>query len=109
MNFMPYGWYYESLNSRSPAWTGVNEFWEFGVANRGWGLKLTPCGIEDVEIADVVQLFNGVRYYHTLIITSIEFINGEKTLYVSAHDNAAFDKPLLSYGFSGLRFAKTSD
>ena len=25
----PFGWYYRSVTDRAPAWTGVNEFYEF--------------------------------------------------------------------------------
>ena len=33
MNYNINGWYFNSLNSRSPAWSGVDEFWDFSVKN----------------------------------------------------------------------------
>lgn len=105
MNYLLDGWYYVGINRRAPAWTGVNEFWNFGVKNDGVGLKIRECNASDAEVCDVVQLSNGVKFYHTVIITSIagEGLNGIR---VAAHDNAAFDKPLLSYGAMALRFGK---
>ena len=104
MNYSLNGWFYQNLNSRSPSWTGVNEFWNFGTENEGIGLKISPCDIKDLEICDVIQLFNGERFFHTLIVTDIK--DGE--ILVAAHDNPAFDTPLLSYGFSNLRCGKVS-
>ena len=40
MRYYKYGWYYSSLNNRAPAWTGVNEFWNFAVNNRGVGVQI---------------------------------------------------------------------
>ncbi len=40
MNFYKYGWFYNSLNSRAPAWTGVDELFDFGVNNKSAGVRL---------------------------------------------------------------------
>ena len=104
MNFDRYGWYYLSLNNRAPAWSGVNEFWNFGTLNNGVGLKLTECELNDLEVGDIIQLFNGERYYHNLFVTSVN--NGIR---VSAHDNPAFDVPLSRYYFRSFRCAKVGD
>ena len=106
MNYLPNGWYYNSLSSRSPAWTGVDEFWNFGVSNKSVGLKLVECDINGLEIADIVQLGNDNDYYHTLIVTKIEQ-GVDKRIFVSAHDYAAYNVPLQSYSFNQIRFAKT--
>lgn len=104
MNFDRYGWYYLSLNNRAPAWSGVNEFWNFGTSNTGVGLKLTECDLSDLEVGDIIQLYNGERYYHNLFVTNVD--NGIR---VSAHDNPVFNTPLDSYYFRSLRCAKVSD
>lgn len=101
------GWYYMSLSDRAPAWTGVEEFWNYGVKNnKTSGFILAECDKSEAEIGDVVQLFNGERYYHTVIITRVERSDGENRLFVAAHDNAAFDKPLYTYGAYSYRYAK---
>lgn len=103
MNYDRYGWFYVSLYNRSPAWTGVNEFWNFGTMNKGAGLKLTPCNLNDLRAGDIIQLFNGQRYYHNLLVNSVS--NGIK---VSAHDNSAFNVPLSTYYYQDLRCALVS-
>lgn len=103
MNYKEYGWYYNSLYDRAPAWTGVNEFWNFGTKNTGLGLKLTPCDIQDLLVGDVIQLFNGERYYHNLLVTSLNNV-----IRVSAHDYNAFNIPLSNYYYQDLRCAHVS-
>ena len=107
MNYLPDGWYYVNLNRRAPAWTGVNEFWDFGVKNDGVGLKIRGCGVLELQVGDVAQLYNGVKFYHTLIITEVG--NGVPDVKVAAHDNPAFNKPVLSYGANSIRFGKVFD
>lgn len=109
MNYLKYGWYYTNLQSRAPAWTGVNEFWQFGTTNKSVGLKLAPVNQEETQVADIVQLSNGNVFYHTVLITKITKEYGVRKLFVAAHDNAAFDKPLESYGAAYLRFARPFD
>lgn len=101
MNFAKNGWYYLNLNNRSPAWTGVEEFWNFGIKNKGAGLKLTPRRINELEIADIIQLGNGNEFYHTLLVTEVK--NGK--IFVSAHTRNAFNVPLSDYAFITLRCA----
>ncbi len=104
MNYERYGWYYLSLNNRAPAWTGVNEFWDFGTSNKRVGLKLKECRLEELEVGDIIQLYNGQKYYHNLFVTSID--NGIR---VSAHDNPVYNVLLGRYNFVSLRCAKVSD
>lgn len=102
MNYNQNGWFYSSLNSRAPAWTGVNEFWNFAINNTSnYGVKLKTCNLNEVEIGDVIQLFNGVRYYHNLLVTDI---NGE--IKVTAHDTNVRNMPIRFYNYSGIRCGK---
>ena len=101
MNFNPNGWYYVNLNNRSPSWTGVNEFWNFGVQNTQKGVKFRPCTLEEVEIADIIQLYNGTRYYHTLLVTEVD--NGVK---VTAHTYNNYNAPLDRYNYISFRCGK---
>ena len=104
MSYLPLGWYYNSLNDRAPAWTGVNEFWNFGISNTGAGLKLKETSISYLKVGDIIQLYNGQRFYHTLLV-----VNVEKGIRVSAHDNNAFNIPLTSYYFTSYRSARVFD
>ena len=106
MNYSSLGWYYTNLNSRAPAWTGVNEFWNFGINNTGKGVRFDQCAINDLEIADFIQLYNGTRFYHNLLVTKVEKVLGSKVIYVSAHDFNAFNRPLSNYMFSSYRCGK---
>ena len=102
MNFTPvYGWYYLSLNRRSPSWSGVEFFYNFMTSNRDVG----PFGREVernlAEVGDVVQLADETGdFYHTLIISKIE--DGE--IFVTANTNDALDKPLSQYVYATDRF-----
>lgn len=104
MNFAKYGWYYSSLNDRAPAWTGVDEFWNFGIANTQVGFNLKESSLSSLRVGDIIQLYNGERFYHTLLVVSIE-----KGIRVSAHDNNSFNIPLTSYYFRSYRSAHVFD
>jgi len=105
MNYTRYGWFYRNLNDRAPAWSGVEEFWRFGVANRGEGVRLLPCDRLSLRPGDVVQLGNDDGFYHTLVVTRIVAAAPSPLLYVSAHDRAVFDAPLDGYTYSAARYA----
>ena len=102
MNYNLLGWYYTSLSNRAPAWTGVNEFWDFAVNNNGLGVRIKECSLNDVEIADVIQLYNGYRYYHNLLVTEVN--NG--IIKVTAHDNNVRNIPLYYYNYIDIRCGK---
>jgi len=103
-----FGWYYISSEDRAPAWSGVDELYNFLLgapdfvsANGGTG----PYGKEaesreEVMVGDVVQLRNAAgEYYHTLLITG--FDGGD--ILVSAHSNDALDRPLSTYPYFSVR------
>ena len=109
MNFTPtYGWYYISEEDRAPAWSGVDEFYDFIIgtpecseANGGEG----PYGAvatrrEQIEIGDVIQLANSEgEFYHTLIVSG--FDGGD--ILVCAHSDDALDRRLSTYNYASLR------
>ena len=109
MNYtMTFGWYYISPEERAPAWSGVDELYdfldgapEFVMENGGVGpFGRTATSREDIMLGDVVQLMNSAgEYYHTLIITGLE----EGEILVSAHTNDALDRPLSSYPYFSAR------
>lgn len=103
-----FGWYYISPSRRAPAWSGVDEFYDFFTgepefvrANGGLGPYATELRTDrTVELGDVIQLSNASgNFYHTLIVTGYD----SRGLLVSAHSDDALDRPLDSYPYYGLR------
>lgn len=108
MDFNKNGWFYSSPNFRSPSWTSVEEFWNYGKQNIN--LKLKKCTLSEVEIGDIIQFYNPNqnKYYHTIIITKIIQPICLKNIFVSSHDNNALNKSLLEYNIPEhlMRFGK---
>ena len=102
MNYTPtFGWYYRSLNDRSPSWTGVPYLYNFLVNN----LEAGPYGVEvsrsAIQPGDIVQLGNAEgRYYHTPIVVDVR--DGE--IFVAAHTFNAYMRRLSSYSYNRVRF-----
>lgn len=109
MNFTEdFGWYYIDPSDRAPAWSGVNEFYDFMTQNSSFVREnggIGPYGTEVrrrfAQIGDVVQLADAEGdYYHSLLISDID---GDE-IYVCAHTNDALDRKLSSYNYSAERF-----
>ena len=68
MNYTPtFGWYYVSMDDRSPSWSGVDYFYNFFVSNRAEGPFASDVSLDQTEIGDVIQLANNEEgFYHTL-------------------------------------------
>ena len=104
MNYTPtFGWYYVSLDDRSPSWTGVEYFYNFMTENADvgpFGKEATP---DEIEIGDVIQLGNNRDgFYHTLLVVGFE---GEDPL-VAAQTDDAYARPLSTYSYDFSRFIK---
>jgi len=108
MDFTPtFGWYYRSADDRAPAWSGVEQLYDFLTGSGDFADResVGPFAIEarnrqQVELGDVVQLADSEGdFYHTLLITGF---NGNEIL-VSANSDNALDRPLSSYPFASLR------
>lgn len=98
-----YGWYYISLDDRSPSWAGVRYFYDFITKNRSVG----PFGHEaeeaECESGDIIQLGKEEEgFYHTLLISDIR--DGE--IYVTAQTDDAVDRPLSTYNYDYKRFIR---
>lgn len=104
MNYTPtFGWYYISLNERSPSWTGVEFFYNFMVGNKGVGPFGRAVSIDELEIGDIIQLGkNGDGFYHTLIVVGFE---GDDPL-VAAQTNDVYMRPLSTYTYDFARYIK---
>ena len=99
------GWYYRSLNDRSAAWTGVDFFYRFLIANQagvgnGAGPFAEETDIARLQIGDFVQLGRATGdFYHTPVV--VGFSRGVPL--VAAHTNDAYGRALTSYSFERLR------
>ncbi|MBQ3235003.1 MAG: amidase domain-containing protein [Clostridia bacterium] len=96
------GWYYNSVSDRAPAWTGVNEFYNFLTKNDGLGPLAKTAKFSELEIGDFIQIERDNHYTHSLIVTKI--INGVPL--VSSHSFDRLNAPLSAYYYEGLRFIK---
>lgn len=101
MNFTPiYGWFYLSSNSRAPAWSGVEFFYNFMTANEDVGPYGEVRDISEAMIGDIIQLQNeNDVFYHTLVITKIE--DGE--IYICANSVDSLDRALSTYTYKSAR------
>ncbi len=109
MNYTPtFGWYYISPDDRAPAWTGVEELYNFLIgapdflsANGGSGpYGRNAMSARMIEVGDIVQLANEEGdFYHSLIISGFT----DNDILVCAQSNDALDRPLSSYNYTSLR------
>ncbi len=104
MNYTPtFGWYYISLDDRSPSWTGVEYFYDFMTENEGVGPFGRDATLDELEIGDVIQLGqNDQGFYHTLLVVGF---SGGDTL-IAAQTNDAFERALSSYDYDYARYIK---
>lgn len=104
MNYTPtFGWYYISLDDRSPSWTGVQFFYNFITENGGVGPYGRSASLDELEIGDVIQLgSNEEGFYHTLLVVGFE---GEDPL-IAAQTNDAYGRPLSTYEYDFARYIK---
>ena len=98
-----FGWFYISLNERSPSWTGVDFFYNFMTGNKGVGPFGEETGADNLEIGDVIQLGReGEGFYHTLIIIGFD---GDDPLIAAQTDNA-LGRALSTYQYDFARYIK---
>lgn len=94
------GWYYITLNSRSPAWTSVYYLYKFLVNNKSIGPYGEVTDIDNIEPGDIVQLNTSENDFHHSVIVS-DIINGK--IFVCAHTYDVMNKPLFDYDIKEIR------
>ena len=97
-NYSQNGWYFNSINDRSPSWSGVNELYEFLVSEHDVGPRARVVDVSEAMAGDIVQLGsfeNG--YYHSLVIVDTE------NMLVAAHTVDSDYRPLSSYNYDYFR------
>ena len=104
MNYKPtFGWYYISLDDRSPSWSGVEYFYNFIIENSDVGPFGRVATSDELENGDVIQLArNEEGYYHTLLVVGFD---GEDILVAAQTDNA-YARPLSTYDYDYARYIK---
>ena len=108
MNFAANGWFYSSLTSRAPAWTGVDEFFAFLTSNTAKnGIKGYETTIDKIEVGDVIQLNQrGEGFNHNVIVVSVGQKKTESEILIACHTNDAYNKRLSDYTYKRIRFLK---
>lgn len=104
MNYKPtFGWYYISLEDRSPSWSGVEYFYNFIIENADVGPFGRVATSDELENGDVIQLGrNEEGFYHTLLVVGFD---GEDILVAAQTDNA-YARPLSTYDYDYARYIK---
>lgn len=98
------GWYYSSLNNRAPAWSGVNQFYNFLTENivinkigEGYGPFAEDCKLGDLSVGDFIFLGTTPNlFYHTVIVVAFR----GTTPLVASHSYDALDKPITDYNYN---------
>ena len=98
------GWYYNSINDRAPAWSGVEFLYKFLNSNKGNGPRGTLVEIDKLQIGDVVQLsFDGIKFAHTLIVVNVGQSKELDSIYVASHTYDSYNRKISSYSFQKIR------
>ena len=96
-----YQWYYTNSSSRSPSWTGVNQFRSYILGNDYTGPDGNVETRTQLALADVVQfnLSSDAGYEHGAVVTRIDPTPPSSTTYrpvpyISYHSGNTKDEPL---------------
>lgn len=103
MNYTPiYGWYYESLKSRSASWSGVDYLYKFLTSNTGEGPFGKDEGIAYINKGDIIQLKFTDSFKHTLVVVDVKSRTPNGIL-IASHSYDADYRKLSSYSYADLR------
>ena len=105
MNYTPdLGWYYNSPDDRSAAWTGVEYLYNFLVLNKGNGPYGEEQPLSGAETGDVIQLsFDGIKFTHNLIITGTTLFPSPDNILIACHSFDSLDRKLGTYNYKLAR------
>ena len=108
MDVSPLGWYYYSLNKRAPAFTGVEQLFNYSVSNnKNVGVRCKLTTIDQLEIGDIIQLCQRKPVFnHCVLITKIDGTPSLETIFVTCHTNDVYNKRLSDYFYTKIRFLK---
>lgn len=106
MNYTPtFGWYYINLNDRAPAWTGVNEFYNFITKNKEEGPYGSLSNVSNIKVGDVIQMkINHDYFHHSVIVVETGEKPSLENILVASHHNDANNRSILTYEYKDIRF-----
>lgn len=106
MNYTPtFGWYYRSVNDRTPSWTGVNQLYNFLISNQGPGPRAEVIPLSEVLPGDLIQLSfsqNAQSFDHTPVVVA-NLTGTPEGILVAAHTNDSDNRPLSTYSYTKVR------
>jgi hypothetical protein len=99
------GWYYHSLGSRAPTWSGVPFLWQFLTTNKGRGPFGHPVPLSAVVPGDIIQLkFAGKPdFSHSLLVVAAGKPADPHNIFITAHSYDSDNRPLDSYSYTEAR------
>jgi len=100
------GWYYSSLDSRSPSWTDVDLLYRFLVTNQFRGPFARETGVEAMEPGDLIQLsFVGNNdFNHTPVVVAVGSPPSINNILVATHSADHDNYPLTNFSWKQIRF-----
>lgn len=103
MNYTPtFGWYYNSVSSRSPSWTGVIFLNRFLMTNVSAGPRGKAVDRSQIVPGDIIQLQDETgRIYHSLYV-----LTAGEDIQIAAHDDDSLYRPLSSYQYANALYIK---
>ncbi len=106
MNYTPItGWYYHSLNNRSPAWSGVEELYRFTTSGHQIGPSAQKVEMKGIQPGDIVQLVTaGSRFHHSGIVVSCGKDPDLDNIQIACHSFDSDYRPLSTYNIRQIRF-----
>ncbi|SKC43658.1 amidase domain-containing protein [Maledivibacter halophilus] len=106
MNYDKYGWYYEGINNRAPAWTSVKYLHKFLIKNKGVGPVAAEGDVTDIQVGDLIQLkFHSIEdFAHSLIVVDIKYPKKIDNIFIATHTIDRIDYRLSNYMYKELRF-----
>jgi hypothetical protein len=107
MNFTPtYGWYYISLDDRTPSWSGVEYLYNFLTTNMGPGPFGHEVPLSELEPGDIIQMAikQPDTFGHTVLVTRLLSDYPEPdSILVAAHDQDSACRPVSTYAYHMIR------
>ncbi len=105
MNFAPDGWYYTSLNDRSPSWSGAEFLAAFLTSNTFSGPYAEYTSPSEIQCGDIIQIsHDSITFTQTLIVTRSSPRGFKNSILTASHSPDAFNRPLSTYPYKSLRF-----
>jgi hypothetical protein len=95
-NYKPlYGWYYNNLEDRAPAWSSVKYLHRFLTTNQGAGPYAKETDIREMQLGDIIQLATWMEdYHHTIVVVETGVIPSVDNILVSCHSYDSDNRPL---------------